>query len=54
MAAARCQHGVGRRHRADTGGGIQPIGPWAGLGVLAAWAAAALLAGTLVLCLRDA
>jgi hypothetical protein len=31
-----------------------PIGPWAGLGVLAAWAAAALLAGALVLCLRDA
>jgi ABC-2 type transport system permease protein len=31
-----------------------PIGPWAGLGVLAAWAAAALLAGTLVLRVRDA
>ena len=31
-----------------------PIGPWAGLGVLAAWTAAALLAGGLVLCLRDA
>jgi ABC-2 type transport system permease protein len=31
-----------------------PIGPWAGLGVLAAWAAAALLAGTLLLRLRDA
>jgi len=31
-----------------------PIGPWAGLGVLAAWAAAALLAGGLVLWLRDA
>jgi ABC-2 type transport system permease protein len=31
-----------------------PIGPWAGLGVLAAWAAAALLAGGLVLRLRDA
>jgi ABC-2 type transport system permease protein len=31
-----------------------PIGPWAGLGVLAAWAAAALLAGGLLLCLRDA
>jgi ABC-2 type transport system permease protein len=30
------------------------IGPWAGLGVLAAWAAAALLAGGLVLWLRDA
>lgn len=31
-----------------------PISPWAGLGVLAAWAAAALLAGSLVLRLRDA
>ena len=31
-----------------------PIGPWAGLGVLAAWAAVALLAGGLLLRLRDA
>lgn len=31
-----------------------PIGPWAGLGVLAAWAAAALLGGGLLLQLRDA
>jgi ABC-2 type transport system permease protein len=31
-----------------------PIGPWQGLGVLAAWAAAALLAGGLTLCRRDA
>ena len=31
-----------------------PVGPWAGLGVLAAWAAAALVAGGLVLRLRDA
>ena len=31
-----------------------PIGPWAGLGVLAAWAATALLAGGLALELRDA
>jgi ABC-2 type transport system permease protein len=31
-----------------------PVGPWAGLGVLAAWAAAALLAGGLLLRLRDA
>jgi ABC-2 type transport system permease protein len=31
-----------------------PIGPWAGLGVLAAWTAAALLAGWLLLRLRDA
>ena len=31
-----------------------PIGPWPGLGVLAAWSAAALLAGGLLLRLRDA
>jgi ABC-2 type transport system permease protein len=31
-----------------------PIGPWPGLGVLAAWAAAALFAGWLLLQLRDA
>jgi len=31
-----------------------PVGPWAGLGVLAAWAAAALLTGGLLLRLRDA
>lgn len=31
-----------------------PISPWAGLGVLAVWAAAALLAGALLLRLRDA
>jgi ABC-2 type transport system permease protein len=31
-----------------------PTGPWAGLGVSAAWAAAALLAGGLLLRLRDA
>jgi ABC-2 type transport system permease protein len=31
-----------------------PIGPWAGLGVLVAWAAAALVAGGLSLRLRDA
>lgn len=31
-----------------------PIGPWEGLGVLGAWAAAALLAGWLLLRLRDA
>jgi ABC-2 type transport system permease protein len=37
-----------------TGVNHAPIGPWAGLGVLAAWAAAALLAGGLLLRLRDA
>jgi ABC-2 type transport system permease protein len=31
-----------------------PLSPWAGLGVLAAWAAAAMLGGGLVLRLRDA
>ncbi|QKW25842.1 hypothetical protein HUT11_06735 [Streptomyces seoulensis] len=31
-----------------------PIGPWAGLGVLATWAAAALLVGGLVRHGRDA
>ena len=31
-----------------------PISPWAGLGVLAGWAAAALLLGAVVLRLRDA
>ena len=31
-----------------------PISPWAGLGVLAAWAAAAMLVGALTLRLRDA
>jgi len=31
-----------------------PLSPWAGLGVLAAWAATALLAGGLLLRLRDA
>jgi len=31
-----------------------PLGPWAGLGVLAAWAAGALLTGGLLLRWRDA
>ncbi|HUA46210.1 MAG TPA: ABC transporter permease [Solirubrobacteraceae bacterium] len=34
--------------------GHLPIAPWAGLGVLAAWAGAALIAGGVVLRLRDA
>ena len=34
--------------------GTLPIGPWAGRGVLAAWTAVALLAGGLLLRLRDA
>jgi ABC-2 type transport system permease protein len=40
--------------QATTGQSAQPIGPWAGLAVLAAWAAAALLTGALLLRLRDA
>ena len=40
--------------QATTGLDQLPIGPWAGLGVLAAWAAAALLAGGLLLHRRDA
>ncbi|MBO0776971.1 MAG: ABC transporter permease [Actinobacteria bacterium] len=40
--------------QATTGLHGLPISPWGGLGVLAAWAAAALLAGGLVLRLRDA
>jgi ABC-2 type transport system permease protein len=39
---------------ATTGLRNLPISPWAGLGVLAAWAAAALLTGWLTLQLRDA
>ena len=31
-----------------------PIGPWAGLGVLAAWAGTAMLLGAVVLQVRDA
>jgi ABC-2 type transport system permease protein len=40
--------------QATTGLRSLPISPWAGLGVLAAWAAAALVAGGLLLRLRDA
>jgi ABC-2 type transport system permease protein len=40
--------------QATTGLRNLPISPWAGLGVLAAWAAAAMLAGSLLLHLRDA
>jgi ABC-2 type transport system permease protein len=40
--------------QATTGLRSLPISPWAGLGVLAAWAAAALLAGGLLLGVRDA
>ena len=40
--------------QATTGLHHLPIAPWAGLGVLTAWATAALLAGALLLRLRDA
>jgi ABC-2 type transport system permease protein len=40
--------------QATTGLHALPLSPWAGLGVLAAWAAGAMLAGTLLLRLRDA
>jgi ABC-2 type transport system permease protein len=40
--------------QATTGLRGMPISPWAGLGVLAAWAAGALLLGGLLLRLRDA
>jgi ABC-2 type transport system permease protein len=45
---------AGLEIQATTGLHSLPISPWAGLGVLAAWAAAALIAGGLLLCLRDA
>jgi ABC-2 type transport system permease protein len=40
--------------QATTDLGHLPLSPWAGLGVLAAWAAAAVAAGALALCRRDA
>ncbi|GAA0405166.1 ABC transporter permease [Acrocarpospora corrugata] len=40
--------------QATTNLDLQPIGPWAGLGVLTAWAVAALACGGLLLRLRDA
>ncbi len=40
--------------QATTGLHSLPLSPWAGLGVLAAWAAAALLSGALLLRWRDA
>jgi ABC-2 type transport system permease protein len=45
---------AGLEIQASTGLRSLPIGPWAGLGVLAAWTAAALLAGALLLRRRDA
>lgn len=59
---AHWQHRIERWTPMNAGLAIQatknlkslPIGPWPGLGVLALWAAAALLAGGLLLRLRDA
>jgi ABC-2 type transport system permease protein len=56
------QHHIERWAPANAGLAVQatrnlgtlPIGPWAGLAVLTAWTAAALLAGGLLLRLRDA
>ena len=45
---------AGLEIQASTGLSNLPISPWAGLGVLAAWATAALLAGGLLLRFRDA
>jgi ABC-2 type transport system permease protein len=45
---------AGMAIQATTGLRGMPIAPWTGLGVLAAWAAGALLAGWLLLQLRDA
>jgi ABC-2 type transport system permease protein len=45
---------AGLNVQATTGIHGLPIGPWPGLGVLALWAAGALLAGTVALRLRDA
>jgi ABC-2 type transport system permease protein len=44
---------AGMTVQATTGLHDLPIGPWAGLGVLAAWSAAALVVGGLLLRLRD-
>jgi ABC-2 type transport system permease protein len=45
---------AGLEIQATTGLRSLPLSPWAGLGVLAAWAAGALLAGGLLLRFRDA
>lgn len=45
---------AGLNIQATTGLHSLVISPWAGLGVLAAWAAALLLAGALLLRIRDA
>jgi ABC-2 type transport system permease protein len=45
---------AGQAIQATIGLDQQPIGPWAGLGVLAGWAGAAMLLGALLLRFRDA
>jgi len=40
--------------QSTTGLDSLPLSPWSGLGVLAAWAVAAVLAGAIALCRRDA
>jgi ABC-2 type transport system permease protein len=45
---------AGLNIQATTGLKGLAIGPWAGLGVLAIWTAVSLLAGGLVMALRDA
>ena len=45
--------GLARSSASSTGLRSLPLSPWAGLGVLTAWAAGALVAGGLVLRLRD-
>jgi ABC-2 type transport system permease protein len=54
VLAAKAAVTAGLDIEATTGLRSLPLSPWAGLGVLAAWAAAALLAGGLLLRLRDA
>jgi ABC-2 type transport system permease protein len=67
VVAAAVSNPLGQRHleqiapmsaglaiQATTGLSGTPISPWAGLGVLAAWAAGAMLAGSLLLRFRDA
>jgi ABC-2 type transport system permease protein len=51
---ARYSPMAGLNVQASTGLHSLPIGPWGGLGMLAAWAAAALLAGGVALRWRDA
>ncbi|MFF1926405.1 hypothetical protein ACFVW8_38320 [Streptomyces sp. NPDC058221] len=62
ISNARLQHVLEQISPMNAGLAVQatthldqlPIGPWAGLGVTAGWAAAALLLGGLLLARRDA